>query len=613
MKRLLILCIASFVLGPYSPHLWGEGRRELLGAWNSSLLTEQGKTLVYHADADGFVLPDFSHAGYQGGDADLPEVPTVSILTPVSGDNTARIQAAIDAVGQRPLVNGIRGALLLQAGTYTIAGTLSVPYSGVVLRGEGANTILRATGDTPHQRDVLVVGSSKRIWGATVVSGTKQNIVTQIVRPGDTTITVSNASAFSVGQPLIIYHPCTAAWLAAVNYGGVPYPDPSDPSADDERWTVNSYPIVYHRYINAINGNTLTLDAPVFYTLNRTLSQSYVYVPDMSGTITNSGVENLSIVIDSNGGEDENHAWNALRFRSCENVWAVDCSFSGFGQAGLVTEACRRSTFLRCNAVDPVGITTGERMYNFNTYLYSQLLLFDSCYARGGRHHFMSNGTSSTSGNVFLYCTSDAINSVNEGHRAWTQGMLYDNHREVNMIRPFTLGLYNRVAMGTGHGWAAVQSVLWNCDVDATYGTIGLQKPPTSQNYAIGCQAKKITGTPVSASSFTLGYVEGQNRQGLSPASLYRAQWQARHSASTPSGEDDAHPDLIPLSYLGKHTLCIHRPIATLAIYNPDGRLLYEVHHLSAISSLILPDTISGIVIVTCHDDQSNYTCRFAL
>ena len=176
-------------------------------------------------------------------------------------------------------------------------------------------------------------------------------------------------------------------------------------------------------------------------------------------------------------------------------------------------------------------------MYNFNTYLYSQLNLFSNCYARNGRHHYVSNGTSTTSGNVFLRCTSDATNSVNEGHRQWTQGMLYDNHKEINLKRDFVLGLYNRVAMGTGHGWAAVHSVLWNCDVTSGYGKIGLQKPPTAQNYAIGCFAKTITGNPISASNFTRGFVEGQNIAGIQPVSLYEAQLAARSTNTSLSGK----------------------------------------------------------------------------
>ena len=530
--------------------------------WNSVLLTPQGDRWVSQPDANGFVLPDFSHAGYKGGDAQWPNMEVVKTISPVAGDNTSHIQAAIDAVGAMPLVNGVRGALLLREGTYQIAGTVKVPYDGVVLRGEGiGKTILYAVGDTPHQRDVVVIGANNRIWGASVKSGTRQTIQDAVVPVGAMTLTVANGSQYTVGQQIIIYHPCSSTWLEEVQYGGVPYPDPSAPDDPDERWTEDQYPVTYHRYITAISGNVLTLDAPVFYTLRKTLSASYVYEPNMSGTVYGSGIEDLTVSIESEGGEDEDHAWNAVRFRSIENAWASNCEFIGFGQAGIVTEACRRSTFFRCRAVDPVAITTGERKYCFNTYLNSQLNLFRECYAHGGRHNYISNGTSGTSGNVFLRCISDSALNVNEGHRGWTQGMLYDCHQEQNMVRPFTLGLYNRVAMGTGHGWAAVHSVLWNCDVDANYGTIGLQKPPTAQNYAIGCKAKKITGKPVNASDFTLGYVEGQNKSGLQPESLYEAQLSSRHAATATN--DIYTEDVWSLI-----------PKENIRLYTIDGRLL---------------------------------------
>ena len=558
--------------------------------WNSVLLTEQGGELIYHPDANGYVLPDFSHAGYMGGDADLPSVPVVRTIAPVSGDNTTHIQNAIDAVGALPLVDGIRGALLLTAGTYSVSGTVTVPYDGVVLRGAGmGQTVIYATGDNPHQRDVIVRGASTRIWGGSEKSGTRQIIQDAVVPVGAMTVTVTNGAAYRVGQPLIIYHPCSQSWLNAIDQGGVPYPDPSSPSDPDERWTVDQYPVTYHRYITAINGNTLTLDAPLFYTLQKSLSESYVYEPKMNGTVCQSGIEQLTVDIQSAGGEDENHAWNAVRFRSIENAWAVDCEFIGFGQSGIVTEACRRSTFLRCRAVDPVAITTGERKYNFNTYLHSQLNLFKDCYAHGGRHNYISNGTSGTSGNVFLHCISDSALNANEGHRAWTQGMLYDGHKDQNMVRPFTLGLYNRVAMGTGHGWAAVQSVLWNCDVDADYGTIGLQKPPTAQNYAIGCKAKTITGKPVNASQFTRGYVEGQNQDGLTPQSLYEAQLNVRHNLSpTNQTATPTKPDWSSM------------PAEAIHVFTMDGR---EVPY-----SEITLSAYHGILIVHAFYNGTVYT-----
>ncbi len=484
-------------------------------------------------------MPDFSHAGYHGADAEIPEVEEVCRIAPIDGDNTAHIQAAIDSVGGLSLnANGWRGAVVLDAGLYALYGTIYVPYSGVVLRGVGqdentkTNTVLRAIGDTPHQRDVVVVGNSARIWGQTPVEGTKQYIKNDSVACGAQKIQVEDGTAYRAGQPLIIYHPCTEKWLQAVDYGGVPYPDPSSPSDPDERWTKDQLPIVYHRYITAVEGNTLVLDAPVFYTLRKSLSDAYVYVPNMNGTVTECGVESLRIEVESAGGTDENHAWSTLRFRSTENVWASECTFVGFGHSGIITEACRRATFTHCSAIDPVGIVTGERMYNFNTYLHSQLNLFCYCYARNGRHHYISNGTSTTSGNVFLYCTSDGVQNANEGHRQWTQGMLYDAHKEQNLCRNFVLGLYNRVALGTGHGWAAVNSVLWNCDVDASCGVIALQQPPTAMNWAVGCKAKEITGTPIKASSFPLGYTEGTNRDGLEIPSLYLYQLNQRRKST---------------------------------------------------------------------------------
>lgn len=482
-------------------------------------------------------LPDFSHAGYHGAEMDIPVVDEVKRISPIEGDNTAHIQAAIDAVGLLPLdANGHRGAVVLEAGLYPIYGTINIPYSGVVIRGVGqgedsqTNTILRAIGDKPHQRDVVMVGNSSRIGAQSMVSGTKQSILDDSVAVGACEFHVTNASKYKEGDPIAIYHPCTEVWLKAVNYGGVPYPDPTSPSDPDERWVIDQLPILYHRYITRIDGNKIMVDAPVFYTLRKSLAQPYVYTPNMKGTVTECGVENLRIEVESAGGSDENHAWSTLHFKSVENCWAFGCTFVGFGHSGIITEACRRSTFTRCNAIDPVAIVTGERMYNFNTYLYSQLNLFSYCYARSGRHHYISNGTSTTSGNVFLNCVSDNVQNANEGHRQWTQGMLYDGHVEKNLCRSFVIGLYNRVAMGTGHGWAAVNSVLWNCDVDASYGVIGLQQPPTAQNYAIGCKAKSITGKPIKASDFAHGYVEGTNQSGLEIPSLYLYQLEKRHS-----------------------------------------------------------------------------------
>ncbi len=84
-------------------------------------------TLVYSNDDLGNRLPDFSYAGYEGGGVALPVVPVKVAVSPVGGDNTANIQNAIDTVSALTTdANGFRGAVLLQPGTYTIAGALAI-------------------------------------------------------------------------------------------------------------------------------------------------------------------------------------------------------------------------------------------------------------------------------------------------------------------------------------------------------------------------------------------------------------------------------------------------------------------------------------------------------
>ena len=84
--------------------------------------------LIYKADERGNTIPDFSRAGYGGGGVKLPEVPVAAELRPqASGDDGARIQAAIDEVGQRaPDARGFRGAVLLRRGVYRIEGSLAL-------------------------------------------------------------------------------------------------------------------------------------------------------------------------------------------------------------------------------------------------------------------------------------------------------------------------------------------------------------------------------------------------------------------------------------------------------------------------------------------------------
>ncbi len=491
------------------------------GSWTSAIVpVGADDALTYVADAGGNRIPDFSYAGYHRGEAAIPDVPAALELGPIAGDDTEQIQDAIDEVGaMAPGPDGLRGAVVLAPGEYQIAGTVELRRSGVVLRGSGdgedpaTNTILRAVGDTPHQRVVIVVGSGDNNRWAPELPGTRTDIVSELVQIGDRQLEVADPGAFAVGDHIVIVHPCTDKWLAAVDDGG---------TASDGPWTADSQPIVFKRQLIAVDGATLTLDAPVFNHLDRSLAQSYIYALDREGLVTEVGVEDLRIDIETKGGEDEDHAWSAIAMRGVEDGWVRRFTALHFGFAAVTVQTGTQLTISDSRAIDPVGIITGERMYNFDASG-GQQVLFTGCHASGGRHHYVSNGTTWTSGVVFHRSTSTGTHASSEGHRRWSMGLLYDNIVESAPSKDglVVLGLYNRGDYGTGHGWSSAHSVAWNYDTGAGVGAI--QRPPTAQNYAIG-GAGEFTGDKPAPFAQPEGYIEGTGKPGLVPESLYERQ-----------------------------------------------------------------------------------------
>ena len=135
----------------------------------------------------------------------------------------------------------------------------------------------------------------------------------------------------------------------------------------------------------------------------------------------------------------------------------------------------------------------------------------------------MSNGTSSVSGIVWHNSSSDGDYSTSEGHRRWSQALLYDNITFTNPNTYRLLGLYNRGNFGTGHGWSATHSVAWNVNMPGSNAAV-IQRPPQRQNYAIACEGV-VSG--LGPFSHPQGYVEDSGSEPLI-ASLYEQQLEDR-------------------------------------------------------------------------------------
>lgn len=119
--------------------------------------------LVYKTTPAGDRIMDFSHAGYMGGGVALPAVPVKQSVEPSGGpDDTAAIQAAIDAVSAMSPEGGFRGTVLLKPGIYTCSGTISISTDGVVLRGSGTTGSLASTIKmTGGRHCAVVIGRSR--------------------------------------------------------------------------------------------------------------------------------------------------------------------------------------------------------------------------------------------------------------------------------------------------------------------------------------------------------------------------------------------------------------------------------------------------------------------
>ena len=511
--------------------------------WQSKLVKQAADgTLSYTADSDGFVIPDYSQAGYKNGrpipTINIPDrTVTINPLPDEKADNTKHIQEAIDKVATfTPDADGIRGVVLLKAGRYNVDGTINLSVDGVILRGEGncnapeaEQTLLYGRDAIEKKKNLIMMGnSSAHNWG-NGAGNDKVNIVNEKVKVGDYSFQVTDASAYSVGDLICVKFPTTEAWLVDVLHGG-------NTQQDKNPWKVSNIDISYHRYITAIEGNTITIDAPIFYTLDKKYSTSYIYkIPSPGNIRKNIGIENLAVAYEPTPlSSKENVDQNCIYMSSLENSWLKDVSMTGFIHAGLKTQSTTRCTIEGCYAMDPSGLMDGGTWYNFENYSRSQLMLYKNCYARNGRHHYISNGCATVSGIVVLNFTSTQANACSEGHRMFSQGILFDNWKELpdegaEHVSGFKIGMYLRNNMGTGHGWGGVHCTFWNCDVEK--GGIYLDKVPTAQNYAIGCIAgalRRYYNKADGAGTYFDGYIEGRGKSDLQPASLYEAQLKAR-------------------------------------------------------------------------------------
>jgi hypothetical protein len=485
--------------------------------------------LVYVPDQQGNTIPDFSCAGYGGGGTPIPSVPIKETVWPVAGDNTANIQAAIDRVSVLPLdKNGFRGAVLIRMGYYKMETPLRVQASGVVLRGEGmgdTGTVLIGTGNPRSggpgrgQPTLVIIGGPSG-WAAR--EETKQAVVDEYVPVGARSFRVAAAKDFKPGDTVIVRRAGNLEWITAIGM-----------NEENSKFRWRSFTIEWDRVVVAVQGSTITVDAPITCAIEKSWGGGEVVRYEDPGRIEKVGVENLRGMSEYDqtrrsveygnmdrqpyiGEEyysDEDHYYNFITIDNAKNAWVRNVTALHFVYSMVgVQRGAKWISIQDCVSREPVSRRMGARRFTFR--LSGQLTLVQRCSSDKGRHSFMM-GQPTATGNVFLDCSATIPFSSSEPHENWVTGGLYDNVRA-----PLTARFWKNINIG----WAGANMVFWNCE-----GPFLIQKPPTAQNFAFGHIGvhSMVFNIPLQDLTKENGHIESWDRH-VAPRSLYLTQLRER-------------------------------------------------------------------------------------
>jgi hypothetical protein len=467
---------------------------------------QDGK-LVYKSYSDkGDRVLDWSKTGYKQSNVPLPDAPVMDTLSPLPGetsqdgnmaypkgpDSREEIQAALYRVWQMtPNANGVKGAVLLKAGTWYVYGGLYIP-PGVVLRGEGddedGTTIIFRTASGGGHAIKIGQGNIINNWSSTV------RITDDYVPSGSYEIAVEDASSFNPGDYVYIRKTVNQQWIDDLGVGErLRHIRGGEEGLGKTPWKPESYQFMHLRQIAEVNGNTITLDVMMPQSIAIEHGGGEVLKADVASLATHCGVESLCIVSNydktiEDTGKDANfyNYGTGVSIGNAMDSWVRNVTMKHIYFAAVnIGDGSRHITVRDCKYLEPVGPKRGGFRYPFNMGGGTGHLVYN-CYSEDARHDFA--GGSRTMG-PFAFVNSTAVRGgQSEPHHRWGTGFLFDNITTKNG----SIASINRGDSGSGHGWAGANAMVWNCDAP----NIVVFDPETEgeNNFAIGYSGDQTEG-----------------------------------------------------------------------------------------------------------------------
>ena len=455
-----------------------------------------------------FVIPsvaqevpmDYSYCGYHRSEQPIPSAKVVTYVQPSGQDDVQTLQTAIDWVcSQKPdKETGLRGAILLGEGTFTISEPLRIRTSGVILRGCGRDkTIIRKTG---YDRGALIY-----IEGTHDIV-TKDTFEVSDVKAGAITLPIASNTQLSANSRIIIHRPSTAAWIASLDclsFGG-------GKRMGYWAWHPGDIDLQWNRQIMAVNGSDITIDAPITTTIENRWGGAQAIVYEHKGLIRECGVENMTLESDYNRElpMDENHCWDGVYVADAEDCWVRMVNFRHFaGSAVVIQKSAQQITVEDCQSLQPISEIGGFRRRTFLTF--GQKTLFQRCYSEHGINDF-AVGHTAAGPNAFVQCDSYESFGPSGAISSWAPGILFD----IVNIDGNDIVFKNWELEKFGAGWSTANSTMWQ----STASGLFCYSPDTlNRNYSRGCW-----GQVMGNGEYT------EMNEHVKPYSLYAAQLEKR-------------------------------------------------------------------------------------
>ena len=149
--------------------------------------------------------------------------------------------------------------------------------------------------------------------------------------------------------------------------------------------------------------------------------------------------------------------------------------------------------------------------------LAGQQTLVQRCNLTGAYSHAWATQSRVAGPNVFRLCTAKGEKMDAGPHQRWATGTLYEDLKIQGRI-----AIQNRSNMGTGHGWAGANNVVWNCEAEDYL----IESPPVAYNWAFGTKGSVDGAGPGNPPGIVVS--PGKHVQ---PESLYEEQLHERTHA----------------------------------------------------------------------------------